>query len=71
VRAVAEIAASVNRSMENIGARRLHTILERLLEEISFTASEMGGRRIMIDGARVRTSLAEVLQSDDLSKFIL
>jgi len=71
VRAVAEIAASVNRSMENIGARRLHTILERLLEEISFTASEMGGRRIMIDGAGVRTSLAEVLQSDDLSKFIL
>jgi ATP-dependent HslUV protease ATP-binding subunit HslU len=71
VRAIAEIAAKVNQSMENIGARRLHTILERLLEEVSFGASEMTGAVVDMDGERVRRSLADVLESEDLSRFIL
>jgi len=71
VRAIAEIAAKVNMSLENIGARRLHTILERLLEEISYRAPEMGGTKVEMDGDRVRSSLADVLDSEDLSRFIL
>ncbi|MCK9462646.1 MAG: ATP-dependent protease ATPase subunit HslU [Proteobacteria bacterium] len=71
VRAIAEIAAKVNLSMENIGARRLHTILEKLLEEISYRAPEMGGTKVEMDGDRVRSSLADVLDSEDLSRFIL
>jgi ATP-dependent HslUV protease ATP-binding subunit HslU len=71
VEAIAEIAASVNQSMENIGARRLHTVLERLLDDISFTAAERSGETITIDGKTVRESLEEVLQDQDLSRFIL
>jgi ATP-dependent HslUV protease ATP-binding subunit HslU len=71
IRAVAEIAARVNQSMENIGARRLHTILEKLLEEISYSAPERGGEVIEIDGERVRRGLSDVLDSEDLSRFIL
>ena len=71
VRAIAEIAADVNRTMENIGARRLHTIVERLLEDISFTAPERSGEKIDLDEARVRDSLRQVLDDQDLSKFIL
>jgi ATP-dependent HslUV protease ATP-binding subunit HslU len=71
IREIAEIAAQVNQSMENIGARRLHTILERLLEEISFTAPEMSGREVAIDRDHVRDALGEVLESEDLSRFIL
>ena len=71
IREIAEIAAQVNQSMENIGARRLHTILERLLEEISFAAPEMSGQAVAIDRERVRQALDEVLESEDLSRFIL
>jgi ATP-dependent HslUV protease ATP-binding subunit HslU len=71
IREIAEIAAQVNQSMENIGARRLHTILERLLEEISFTAPEMSGQPVAIDREQVRKALGEVLESEDLSRFIL
>jgi ATP-dependent HslUV protease ATP-binding subunit HslU len=71
VRAIAEIAAQVNRTMENIGARRLHTILEKLLEDLSFGAPEMTGSGVVMDGERVRRTLAEVLESEDLSRFIL
>jgi ATP-dependent HslUV protease ATP-binding subunit HslU len=69
--AIAGLAADVNRGVENIGARRLHTILERLLEEISFTASDRGGEAIAIDAAYVREKVADLAKNADLSKFIL
>lgn len=71
VRAIAEIAADVNRSMDNIGARRLYTIVERLLEEISFSAPERSGDSVVIDAAYVRNTFSQVLDDQDLSKFIL
>jgi ATP-dependent HslUV protease ATP-binding subunit HslU len=71
IRVIAEIAEDVNRTMDNIGARRLHTIVERLLEEISFTAPERSGEEIDIDEAHVRSSLKEILEDQDLSRFIL
>ncbi len=69
--AIADLAAEVNRGVENIGARRLHTILERLLEEISFSASDRGGEAIAIDAAYVREKIADLAKNADLSKFIL
>jgi ATP-dependent HslUV protease ATP-binding subunit HslU len=69
--AIADLAAEVNRGVENIGARRLHTILERLLEEISFSASDRGGETIAIDAAYVREKIADLAKNADLSKFIL
>ncbi len=69
--ALAALAAEVNRTVENIGARRLHTVMERLLEEISFTASDRGGETVVIDEAYVRDSVAELAKNADLSKFIL
>jgi len=69
--AIADLAAEVNRGVENIGARRLHTILERLLEEISFTATDKGGETIAIDEAYVRDKVAGLAKNADLSKFIL
>jgi ATP-dependent HslUV protease ATP-binding subunit HslU len=69
--AIAGLAADVNRGVENIGARRLHTILERLLEEISYGASERGGETIAIDAAYVRDKVADLAKNADLSKFIL
>ncbi|MBI3503841.1 MAG: ATP-dependent protease ATPase subunit HslU [Proteobacteria bacterium] len=71
IEAIAGLAADVNRGVENIGARRLHTILERLLEEISFTASDRGGEAIAIDAAYVRDKVADLAKNADLSKFIL
>lgn len=73
VRRIAEIAFEVNEGTENIGARRLHTILERLLEEISFDASDLGasGKSITIDGEFVNKHLAELASDEDLSRFIL
>jgi ATP-dependent HslUV protease ATP-binding subunit HslU len=68
---IARIAAEVNARTENIGARRLHTILEHLLEEIAFDASELTDRTIRIDAAMVRARLDPVLQDQDLSRFIL
>jgi len=69
--AIAGLAADVNRGVENIGARRLHTILERLLEEISYTASDRGGEAIAIDAGYVREKVADLAKNADLSKFIL
>jgi len=69
--AVAEVAETANRQMENIGARRLHTVLETLLDELSFDASERGGETVEISGADVRGKLDEVLQDQDLSRYIL
>jgi ATP-dependent HslUV protease ATP-binding subunit HslU len=61
----------VNRNVENIGARRLQTILERLLEEISFTASDEPGTTLTIDAGYVRHRVADLAKNADLSKFIL
>ncbi len=68
---LAELSAEINQSVENIGARRLHTVLERLLEEISFTAPDRDGEQINIDDAMVRERLEELTKNADLSKFIL
>ena len=71
VAALAEIAAQVNARSENIGARRLHTVLERLLEEISFSAPELTERDIKIDGEYVHRRLDPILKNEDLSRYIL
>ena len=71
VQEIAAIAADVNERMENIGARRLHTILERLLDEVSFAAPEMHGQEVAIDANYVRERLAPILKSEDLSRYIL
>jgi ATP-dependent HslUV protease ATP-binding subunit HslU len=68
---VAEYAAIVNERTENIGARRLHTIMERLLDEISFEGPDLADKSITIDGAYVRRMLAEVVRNEDLSRYIL
>ena len=71
VDAMAELAAEINASVENIGARRLATVMERLLDEISFSASDRGGERITVDGTLVRDRVAPLAASADLSRFIL
>ncbi|MBP0465718.1 ATP-dependent protease ATPase subunit HslU [Roseomonas sp. PWR1] len=71
VDAVADLAAEINASVENIGARRLATVLERLLEEVSFTASDRGGETVRVDGALVKDRVAPLAGSADLSRFIL
>jgi ATP-dependent HslUV protease ATP-binding subunit HslU len=68
---IAQIAWRLNQSTQNIGARRLHTVLERLLEEVSFAGPEWAGREILVDSQYVETRLASATQLDDLSKFIL
>jgi ATP-dependent HslUV protease ATP-binding subunit HslU len=68
---IAGIAAQVNERTENIGARRLHTVMERLLDEISFDAPERKGAKINIDADYVRLRMADVLKSEDLSRYIL
>jgi len=68
---VARIAAEVNERMENIGARRLHTVMERLLDELSFDADGLRGQRIVVDAAYVRTRLEGVAADEDLSRYIL
>jgi ATP-dependent HslUV protease ATP-binding subunit HslU len=68
---VASFAARVNESAENIGARRLHTILEKLLEEISFDGPDLKKKQIRIDAAYVRKQLADIVKDQDLSKYIL
>jgi ATP-dependent HslUV protease ATP-binding subunit HslU len=71
VEEIADIAAQVNERTENIGARRLHTILERLLDEISFDAPEKRGTKVNINAAYVRERLADIVKSEDLSRYIL
>jgi ATP-dependent HslUV protease ATP-binding subunit HslU len=68
---IALIAADVNERTENIGARRLHTILERLLDDVSFSAPEMPGKNVEIDAQYVRDRLAPILSNEDLSRYIL
>ncbi len=71
IAAVAKIAAEVNESVENIGARRLQTIMEKLFEELSFEAEDRGGESIIVDAAYVDAQLAEIARDTDLSKYIL
>jgi len=71
VEAVAEIAMRVNTSTENIGARRLYTIMEKLLEEISFDAPDLPGKELTIDAGYVHARLAEIMRDQDLSRYIL
>ncbi len=71
VSAVAELATVVNARAENIGARRLYTIMEKLLEEISFAAPDMPGKELAIDAGYVHTRLADVIKDEDLSRYIL
>jgi ATP-dependent HslUV protease ATP-binding subunit HslU len=72
-RRIAEIAFEVNEGTENIGARRLHTILERLLEDISYNASDLGSKdeKISINKAFVEKNLGELASNEDLTRFIL
>ena len=71
VDALSDLAADINDRIENIGARRLHTVLERLLEDISFTATDRGGETIAVDAAYVNEKVAPLAQKGDLSRFIL
>jgi ATP-dependent HslUV protease ATP-binding subunit HslU len=69
--AIADIAVSVNSSVENIGARRLQTVMERVLDEISFTATDRNGETLTIDGAYVEKNIGDLARNADLSRFIL
>ncbi|WP_424983342.1 ATP-dependent protease ATPase subunit HslU [Maritalea sp. S77] len=69
--AIAEVAVAINSTVENIGARRLQTVMEKLLEDISFEAPDKSGETIVIDGAYVRKAVGELAQDTDLSRFIL
>jgi ATP-dependent HslUV protease ATP-binding subunit HslU len=71
VEAIAEIAFTVNQRAENIGARRLYTVMERLLEEISFDAPNLVGQELVIDAEYVQAQLADVVKDEDLSRYIL
>lgn len=71
IREIARVATEVNRTLENIGARRLHTIIERIMEEISFDAAEQAGETIVIDEAMVQERVSNMLIKSDLSKYIL
>ena len=68
---IAKVSAEVNASIENIGARRLHTLLEKILDEISFTASDRSGEKVIIDTVYIKNNLGELTKDTDLSKFIL
>jgi ATP-dependent HslUV protease ATP-binding subunit HslU len=68
---VARLAAQVNEATENIGARRLHTIMEKMLEEISFAGPDLKKKTVRIDGSYVRQQLADIVKDQDLSRYIL
>jgi ATP-dependent HslUV protease ATP-binding subunit HslU len=71
IEAIAEAAATVNERTENIGARRLATVMERLLDEVSFAGSELEEKRVVIDDAYVRQRLDDIAQDADLSRYVL
>ena len=71
VEAIAEIACTVNQRAENIGARRLYTVMERLLEDVSFDAPAMSGQELVVDAEYVNSHLADVVKDEDLSRYIL
>ena len=68
---LARLSASINETVENIGARRLHTVMEKLLEDISFAASDTPGKEIEIDAAYVREHVGVLAKDADLSRFVL
>jgi ATP-dependent HslUV protease ATP-binding subunit HslU len=70
-RRMAQLATQINRDVENIGARRLHTIVERLMEELSFTASDKAGERVVLTAEDVQTAVADLATKTDLSRFVL
>jgi ATP-dependent HslUV protease ATP-binding subunit HslU len=71
IAALARIAAEVNRSIENIGARRLYTVMERVFEELSFTAPDRAGEAVTVDAGFVETNLGDLARSADLSRYVL
>ena len=71
IAALAKIAAEVNQSVENIGARRLYTVMERVFEELSFTAPDRSGESITVDAAFVDQNLGELARSTDVSRYVL
>ena len=71
INAIANIASEVNSTVENIGARRLHTIIEKILDEISFTATDRSGEKIKINKEYINKNLDNLVKDTDLSKFIL
>ena len=71
VRELAKVAFQANTRLENIGARRLHTVLENLLEDLSFKAPELSGKTIVVDAPLVQDKLGEVLEDEDLRRYIL
>ena len=71
IEALARIAAEVNRTVENIGARRLHTVLERVFEELSFTAPDRAGDKVVLDAAFVEKYLGDLARSTDISRYVL
>jgi ATP-dependent HslUV protease ATP-binding subunit HslU len=71
IASIADIAAKVNARMENIGARRLHTVVERLLDQLSFDAPELQEKTVTIDAAYVEDRLNDVLKDEDLSRYVL
>lgn len=71
IEAIADMAVEVNRTVENLGARRLQTVLEKLLEEVSYTASDRGGETVNVDAEMVRIQVGELAKNADLSRFIL
>jgi len=71
IQEIAQIAEEVNERTENIGARRLHTILERIMEDYSFNALDLKGQKIVIDSKLVREKLDNVITSEDLTRYIL
>jgi ATP-dependent HslUV protease ATP-binding subunit HslU len=71
IEAIARIAVEVNSTVENIGARRLQTVIERILDEISFTATDRGGESVTIDAAYVEARIGDLAKNADLSRFIL
>jgi ATP-dependent HslUV protease ATP-binding subunit HslU len=68
---IARLAQQVNDRAQNIGARRLHTLLERLLDEVAFSADELNGRDFVVDVGYVKTKLADLVKDEDLSRYIL
>ena len=71
IEALAELAYDLNRTTQNIGARRLHTIIERVVEDVSFDGPDLADKMVVIDGKAVREKIGAIIQKDDLSKYIL
>ena len=71
IAALAKIAAEVNQSVENIGARRLYTVMERVFEELSFTAPDRSGDKVTVDAGFVEDNLGELMRSADMSRYVL